>query len=299
MVISQSVKHYYERAKIMKPDGCLVGNQPMSMSPEKIKDNSENSSHIECKKINELSPKERKKMMDEFLDAMPMVARWFTAYIRDTKYPEAFSPSYLGEEDPLTYFTGKVTNTFMKGTWKKYENEKMTTFLIRILKSILKHHLRKWKESKPNVKAIGQMSEKQRFFAEPRGFPEEQEDTDALRNISFRFAEAAVEGDRELKKFLKAVKEKNTYRDISKRMKKNMYEVKELEKRLLKKVTSCVRFVESNGEPDVKKYLKAMKEDSDESDMTDRLNMSNAELEKVKDKMIELVRFYGSIKKEI
>jgi len=279
---------------IMKPDGCLVGNQPMSMSPEIIKDNSENSSHIECKKIKDMTPEERHQFFNEYKDAMSMVACWFTAYIRDTKYPEAFSTSYLGEENALKYFTGKLTDTFVEGTWKKHENEKMTTFLIRILKSILKHHVRDWKKTKTKVQAMGQMSQEQRYFAEPRGFPEEQKDPDALRNISFRFAEAAVEGNKELQKFVKAVKEKNTYRDISKRMKKKMHEVKELEKQLLERLSSCVCFVESNGDPDVKRYFKAMKDNPDESDMTDRMNMSIAELEKIKDKMIELARFYGN-----
>ena len=226
---------------------------------------------------------------------MPIAACWLQTILSGRTNYGAFSESYIGEP-AIDYFTYQLIESFLKGTWVKHENEKMSTFLIRILKSKIGHHLRKWhKDSNRGLQVINSIDLEQKAYAlsAANEVNKELDDSDILRNISFSFAEAAVEGDPEAKKFLKAAKETDNYRAISKRMKMTMEDVKVVEKRMIEKVKSCILFAEAEGDPEVKMYLKTLKEDLDECKIAERMQMSEAAVEKVKGRLVELVRSYA------
>lgn len=238
---------------------------------------------------------QQRVLSPEFIEAMLIAARWLTKYIRDSKFPAAFSKSYIGEP-AVDYFSHRLTERFVRGKWTRHKNEKMSTFLIRILKSDLSHHLRKWRtDGMPGLQIISPIKEEQAAYAKwvDSEILKELEDRNMLRNISYPFAEAAVEGDPEARKFLNAVKETDDYRAITKRMKMTKDAVMEVEKRMIGKVKACILFAETEGEPEVKKYVKAVKDGLDEHDIAKRMKMTEAAVEKVKERLIELARSYA------
>ena len=70
---------------------------------------------------------------------------WLTGKLQGLTEHEAFSVSYIGEP-ALDYFMSEALETYMKGTWKRKENESVSNFLKRIIRSKMGHHVRDWKK---------------------------------------------------------------------------------------------------------------------------------------------------------
>lgn len=62
------------------------------------------------------------------------------------------------------------------------------------------------------------------------------EDGDELRSVSLSIAEKVAEGDKEVKRYVKAMEASNNYRDITKRLKMNLKQVGVVEERLYQMV---------------------------------------------------------------
>ncbi len=187
--------------------------------------------------VSSLSPETRKEMQD-FLKATESVALWLTRKLKNRTEWGAFSEAYIGEP-AVVYFTHRLTVTYMSGQWKRHKNEKLLTFLIRMVKSDMSHHIKKWKtQGEAEVQEMCSLNDVQRAYAEmvTSEVMKELNDGDELRSVSLSIAEKAAEDDENLTKYVHAMIKKNNYREISKLMHLRMKEVLELETRLLEKV---------------------------------------------------------------
>ena len=255
----------------MKADGCMQGVQRQT-----------------------LSPKEEREYCKVFLKAMEEVMRKLTRYFYGkTKYGP-FSESYIGEP-AVNYFSNNLYVKFM--TWERKEDKDMVEFLWDMVWSNIGQHLDKWRKNiEPGLQIMGPEDEKQIAYIKwvEEEVLKEIDNRETLRNITFRFAEAATEREPELKKFLKAIKATSDYRSITKRMKMTVGEVKEVEERLLERVKSCVRFAEAEGNPELKRYLKTMKMTTgDNREIAKRMNITIYEAEKMEEQLLELVKSYA------
>lgn len=187
--------------------------------------------------VKAVSPKEWKK-------ALRYVAYWLTYMLKDRTETGAFSEAVLGC-NAVEYFTQRAYQKLFSGSWKWNENLSLTLQLIRIVKSDMSHHIRDWrKNNEPEVKAMGELSQEQCYYVEweskqlsdlelAEQLEEELKVQQQLKDDAYAIAEAAAHDDPVLLKYIKAVKELNNYRAISKRLKLPMREVKTLEARLL------------------------------------------------------------------
>ena len=185
----------------------------------------------------QLTPEERKEMQ-EFLKATEVVALWLTKKLRNRTEWGAFSEAYIGEP-AVDYFTHRLSVTFVRGKWVRYENEKMTTFLIRMVKSDMRHHVKIWRErGEPMMEDMSRLSDEQKAYAErvTSDVLKDLDDGDMLRSISLSIAEKVAEKDPEVKKYVKAMEATNNYRDITKRTKMNLKQIAEVENRLYEMV---------------------------------------------------------------
>lgn len=185
----------------------------------------------------QLPPHERKEMQD-FLKATEVVALWLTKKLRNRTEWGAFSEAYIGEP-AVDYFTHRLSVTFVRGNWVRYKDEKMSTFLIRMVKSDMRHHVDIWRaRGEPMMNTMSLLSDEQKDYAErvTSEVLKDLDDGDVLRSISLSIAEKVAEGDKEVEKYVKAMEASNNYRDITKRMKMNMKQVGVVEERLYEKV---------------------------------------------------------------
>ena len=185
----------------------------------------------------QLTPEERKEMQD-FLDAAEVVALWLTKKLRNRTEWGAFYEAYIGEP-AVDYFTHRLSITFVKGNWERFEGEKMTTFLIRMVKSDIRHHVGIWRSrGEPMMAEMSRISDEQRAYAEQATSEvlKDLDDGDELRSVSLSIAEKVAEGDKEVKRYVKAMEASNNYRDITKRLKMNLKQVGVVEERLYQMV---------------------------------------------------------------
>lgn len=172
---------------------------------------------------------------EDLQEALKVLAYWLTDYLKDKTQGGAFSTAALGEP-AVMYFSKRAYVTYMSGTWSRKEGQKTSSLLINIARSDMGHHVRKWlKQGEPVVTPMSAMSEKQRAVMEQvnQELEEDLQLREKTRDAAYQIAEKAAQNDPELLKYLKAMRELNDYRSISKRLKKTIPEVKALEKRLL------------------------------------------------------------------
>lgn len=178
-----------------------------------------------------MSPKELK----ELAAAVEDLSKWLTDKLKGNTQYGAYSMSVLGEE-AVTYFTERAVMTFFKGNWKRKKNETLREFLGRMVISDMGHAQRDYK-NKGEVMIRSMDDNQARLEAVEQATLEWEEVLERLelaREVAYDIAEERVKDDPELTMYLKTMYDHNSYRDISRKLRMTIAEVKNLETELLR-----------------------------------------------------------------
>lgn len=173
--------------------------------------------------------------LKELTAAVEDLSNWLTDKMKGKTQYGAFSMRVLGEE-AVTYFTERAVLTYFKGNWKRKKNETLRVFLGRMVMSDMGHALRDYKE-KGRVKICSMDDDEARLEAEEQATLEWEEMLERLelaREIAYDMAEDRVKDDPELTEYLKIMYEHNSYREISRKLRITIADVKNLETELLR-----------------------------------------------------------------
>jgi hypothetical protein len=178
-----------------------------------------------------MSPKELK----ELAAAVEDLSKWLTDKLKGNTQYGAYSMSVLGEE-AVTYFTERAVMTFFKGNWKRKKNETLREFLGRMVISDMGHAQRDYK-NKGEVMIRSMDDDQARLEAVEQATLEWEEGLERLelaREVAYDIAAERVRNDPELTMYLKTMYDHNSYRDISRKLRITIAEVKNLETELLR-----------------------------------------------------------------
>lgn len=178
-----------------------------------------------------MSPKELK----ELAAAVEDLSKWLTDKLKGNTQYGAYSMSVLGEE-AVTYFTERAVMTFFKGNWKRKKNETLREFLGRMVISDMGHAQRDYK-NKGEVMIRSMDDDHARLEAVEQATLEWEEGLERLelaREVAYDIAAERVKNDPELTMYLKTMYDHNSYRDISRKLRMTIAEVKNLETELLR-----------------------------------------------------------------
>ena len=178
-----------------------------------------------------MSPKELK----ELAAAVEDLSKWLTDKLKGNTQYGAYSMSVLGEE-AVTYFTERAVMTFFKGNWKRKKNETLREFLGRMVISDMGHAQRDYK-NKGEVMIRSMDDDHARLEAVEQATLEWEEGLERLelaREVAYDIAAERVRNDPELTMYLKTMYDHNSYRDISRKLRMTIAEVKNLETELLR-----------------------------------------------------------------
>ena len=178
-----------------------------------------------------MSPKELK----ELAVAVEDLSKWLTDKLKGETQYGPYSMSVLGEE-AVTYFTERAVMTFFKGNWKRKKNETLREFLGRMVISDMGHAQRDYK-NKGEVMIRSMDDNQARLEAEEQATLEWEEVLERLelaREVAYDIAAERVKNDPELTKYLKTMYDHNSYRDISRKLRMTIADVKNLETELLR-----------------------------------------------------------------
>ena len=178
-----------------------------------------------------MSPKELK----ELAAAVEDLSKWLTDKLKGKTQYGAYSMSVLGEE-AVTYFTERAVMTFFKGNWKRKKNETLRELLGRMVISDMGHAQRDYK-NKGEVMIRSMDDDHARLEAVEQATLEWEEGLERLelaREVAYDIAAERVKNDPELTMYLKTMYDHNSYRDISRKLRMTIAEVKNLETELLR-----------------------------------------------------------------
>ena len=178
-----------------------------------------------------MSPKELK----ELAAAVEDLSKWLTDKLKGETQYGPYSMSVLGEE-AVTYFTERAVMTFFKGNWKRKKNETLREFLGRMVISDMGHAQRDYK-NKGEVMIRSMDDNQARLEAVEQATLEWEEVLERLelaREVAYDIAAERVKNDPELTKYLKTMYDHNSYRDISRKLRMTIADVKNLETELLR-----------------------------------------------------------------
>lgn len=178
-----------------------------------------------------MSPKELK----ELAAAVEDLSKWLTDKLKGKTQYGAYSMSVLGEE-AVTYFTERAVMTFFKGNWKRKKNETLRELLGRMVISDMGHAQRDYK-NKGEVRIRSMDDNQARLEAVEQATLEWEEVLERLelaREVAYDIAAERVKNDPELTMYLKTMYDHNSYRDISRKLRMTIAEVKNLETELLR-----------------------------------------------------------------
>ena len=180
-----------------------------------------------------MSPKELK----ELAAAVEDLSKWLTDKLKGETQYGPYSMSVLGEE-AVTYFTERAVMTFFKGNWKRKKNETLREFLGRMVISDMGHAQRDYK-NKGEVMIRSMDDNQARLEAVEQATLEWEEGLERLelaREVAYDIAAERVKNDPELTMYLKTMYDHNSYRDISRKLRMTIADVKNLETELLRRL---------------------------------------------------------------
>ena len=175
------------------------------------------------------------KELKELAAAVEDLSKWLTDKLKGETQYGPYSMSVLGEE-AVTYFTERAVMTFFKGNWKRKKNETLREFLGRMVISDMGHAQRDYK-NKGEVMIRSMDDNQARLEAVEQATLEWEEVLERLelaREVAYDIAAERVKNDPELTKYLKTMYDHNSYRDISRKLRMTIADVKNLETELLR-----------------------------------------------------------------
>lgn len=214
-----------------------------------------NKSKQKYKPLSAATPEEKR-------EAFRLAALWTSVEVEDRTEVGAFSEQNLGVK-AVEYFPLKAYQTLKDPNckWKWKEKSKLSTLMINVIKSDMAHVLRDYiLDGEPLVKAN---SEYEREDVDEDGFDdandavdidpadrqngfmvksdmellEELEQKESRRDKGYKIATAAAKGDAMLEKYVMVVfGGASTDREVSKKLKKTLAELQELQDRLIARI---------------------------------------------------------------
>jgi hypothetical protein len=203
---------------------------------------------------------------EEKREAFRMGALYTSAEVEGLTEFGAFSEQNLGIP-AVEYFPLKAYQTLKDPNckWKWKEGTKLSTLLINIIRSDMVHTLRDYRlDGEPLTKAN---SEFERDDTDEDGFDdandpvdidpedrqngfqvksemellEELQQRESRRNRGYKIAKAAAKGDPQLEKYVEVVfGGASTDREVSKKLKKTLAELQELQDRLIERIKETI-----------------------------------------------------------
>ncbi|MBR4593048.1 MAG: hypothetical protein IKO33_00500 [Bacteroidaceae bacterium] len=167
-------------------------------------------------------------------DAMEVASYWLTKKLKGKTDHGPFCDAVLGEPARL-YFPIRAMEALMSGAWKLKPGMKLSTQLIRIMKSDIGHSLRDW-NSKGEMETVTWNDEMQHPSGQLKTvieIEEERADSDRKRELAYQIALKVAEGNDELMRYVQLMREFNDYREIALKMKLRKSEVLHIEASLL------------------------------------------------------------------
>ncbi len=196
---------------------------------------------------------------DDMQEALRIASLWLTDKLEGRTERGPFSASFLGEPARL-YFPKHAYVALKSGNWKWKKGLKLSTQLIRIMKSEMSHSIRDWNaKGKPNVSVVSSFERKEDGEDEaknPNGLsevdPEQRSNgffvksslelaeeleaqTQALE-MGYKIALEVAKDHPKLTLYVQLVRKLNNYRAIALKMHITMQEVRNLEAELLSRL---------------------------------------------------------------
>lgn len=181
--------------------------------------------------------------------ALDYLMNWLTYKLKDKTSAGCYSEEALGLP-AVEYFASIAMGKVFGGYWTWKEETKLTTLLCNCAWSEMGHWSRDWKKKKVNDQLEPPPIS---YVANPESYldkleadeanqmkREEREEADEqaeqVRTMTFAAVLDAVKDDRELVRYVKAVKDLDNYRDIEKRLKVKKEMREEIEARLMERM---------------------------------------------------------------
>ncbi|MCR5040429.1 MAG: hypothetical protein K6A94_13980 [Bacteroidales bacterium] len=192
-------------------------------------------------------------------EALRLASFWLTDKLEGRTDGGPFSEAALGEPARL-YFPKRAYMALKTGDWEWKKGVKLSTMLIRIMKSDMHHTITDWyAKGEPEVVAISSLAEGKKARGDEDGdltdediigrygdfqsrmitdmeLAEELVMQEETRKLGYEIATAAANGDEKLLLYVQLVKELNNYRAIALKMRITMQKVKDMEAELLRKI---------------------------------------------------------------
>ena len=178
---------------------------------------------------------------EEMQEAMKLASLWLTYKLEGRTDRGPFSEVALGEPARL-YFPKRAYMALKSGAWKWKKGLKLSTQLIRIMRSDMHHAIEAWKAQgepevvvasriEPQVMGGGSVVKPDLELAEDLAAQAYQ------RKLGYEIAFAAVKDDPKLTLYVQLVRDLNDYRAIALKMRVSISEIKEMEKEIIELVS--------------------------------------------------------------
>lgn len=178
---------------------------------------------------------------EEMQEAMKLASLWLTYKLEGRTERGPFSDMVLGEPARL-YFPKRAYMALKSGAWKWKKGLKLSTQLIRIMRSDMHHAIEAWKaQGEPEVVVASRIEPQVMgagYIVKPDlELAEDLAAQDYRRKLGYEIAFAAVKDDPKLTLYVQLVRDLNDYRAIALKMRVSISEIKEMEKEIIKLVS--------------------------------------------------------------
>ena len=178
---------------------------------------------------------------EEMQEAMKLASLWLTYKLEGRTDRGPFSEVVLGEPARL-YFPKRAYMALKSGAWKWKKGLKLSTQLIRIMRSDMHHAIEAWKaQGEPEVVVASRIEPGVMgagFIVKPDlELAEDLAAQDYRRKLGYEIAFAAVKDDPKLTLYVQLVRDLNDYRAIALKMRVSISEIKEMEAKVISLVS--------------------------------------------------------------
>lgn len=178
---------------------------------------------------------------EEMQEAMKLASLWLTYKLEGRTERGPFSDVVLGEPARL-YFPKRAYMALKSGAWKWKKGLKLSTQLIRIMRSDMHHAIEAWKaQGEPEVVAASRIEPGVMgagYIVKPDlELAEDLAAQDYRRKLGYEIVFAAVKDDPKLTLYVQLVRDLNDYRAIALKMRVSISEIKEMEAKVISLVS--------------------------------------------------------------
>ncbi len=175
--------------------------------------------------------RQKEVTLEKVLYAMELSGKWVVKKLKGNPTNGPFSELVLTEKAAM-YFPKLAYMKWASGAWKWKEGLDLPTQFIRIIRSEMSHRLRDWKER--NEHEVTPMNNELVAREVEQALADELEMEEDLKDLGYANILEYVAAYPKLVVYVNLVRETNSYRAISKKLRITMAEVKELEAEVIK-----------------------------------------------------------------